>query len=344
MAYEKNLAVLKQWVENRTFTGKHTNLREEFAACKTEPERVNILRHVFNDCIAEFETIPLWPKGQVPNWRPEYELQNEPQIAFFPAEGGGKHGCILVAPGGGYETKVSGTEGYPIINRYTKAGFHCALLDYRLKPYSVFTALMDAHRAVRMLRYLADELEIIPDKIGMNGGSAGGNLTCLTAVHYDEGDPDAADPVERCSSKINAAIVMYGAGTAVAYPGSMANTGRKLTDEPEVPREKKQDGPLPPCFVEKELHEKLYYLSAEKWVTPDTCPFFLWQSSDRDDPRNLFTFAKELVDAGVRIEVHIYPFGPHGLALADGIGHMPRNDHVAHWSEQAIEWLKLYQF
>ena len=343
MVFENNTRLLASWAEKGDFGGSHGKEHMVRFAPLTqesdEPERVRILQNLFNDAIAELETIPLWETGNVPGWKPEIPLQNKPQIAFFPALDGGTKGCMIVAPGGGYSCKVSSAEGYPIIWRLINAGFHCALLDYRIKPYSQYRSLQDASRAIRVIRSRAAELHVLPDKIGMIGASAGGNLTCLACVHWDHGDPDATDPVERISSRPDAGIVMYGCFTAVSWPGSNAFM-QMSEDGPDFQLPK---GDLVSVYMDQQRGDR-YFFSPEKWVTPETPPFFLWQTTDMDDPRNLFCFAKELADAGVRFEAHIYPFGPHGMALADGSGVAKGDPHVAHWMEQAIEWLKIYQF
>ncbi len=343
MAYENNTRLLAQWAEAGTWNGPEAaqHMARFFTLTKDsdEPERVRILQRVFNDAIAHFDCIPLWAENSVPGWREEMELQNKPQIAFFPAVDGGAKGCVLVAPGGGYNCKASGSEGYPVVWRLINAGFHCALLDYRVKPYSQYRSVQDAQRAIRVLRANAEKLNVLPDKIGMIGASAGGSLTCLTCVHWDKGDPQADDPIARVSCRPDAGLVMYGCFTAVSWPGSDAFM-RMREEEADfvMPR-----GGLVSVYMDEQRADK-YYFSPEKWVTPETPPFFLWQTTDMDDPRNMMCFAKELADAGVRFEAHIFPFGPHGMALADGTGLGKPDPHVARWSDLAIEWLKLYGF
>lgn len=343
MAFESNTQRLADWAKAGTFGGPESAVHmAKFSTLnkpEDEPERVAILQEVFNDAIADMQTVPLWRDENIPGWKPEIPRQNKPQIAFFPAIGGGKKGCILVVPGGGYNCKASGSEGYPVIWRLINAGFHCALLDYRVKPYSQYRSVQDASRAIRLLRYMADKWDILPDKIGMIGASAGGSMTCLTCVHWDAGTPGADDPVERCSSRPDAGLVMYGCFTAVSWPGSDAFMRMREDSEDFV----MPKSGLVSVYMDEQREDK-YWFSPEKWVTPHTPPFFLWQTTDMDDPRNMFCFAKELADAGVRFEAHIFPFGPHGMALADGTGLAPKDTHVAHWSELAVEWLNIYGF
>jgi endo-1,4-beta-xylanase len=80
-------------------------------------------------------------------------------------------------------------------------------LKYRTcNPYPVDRgiqriALLDAERAVRLVRHHAAEWGVDPKKLGVAGYSAGANLAMMLAGHFDEGDAEAADPVERHSSR-----------------------------------------------------------------------------------------------------------------------------------------------
>jgi acetyl esterase/lipase len=177
--------------------------------------------------------------------------------------------------------------------KLVNAGFHCAMLDYRVKPYSQYYSLEDAKRALRTLRSMAAGLGVFPDKLGMIGGSAGGNLTCLAGVHWDAGDPNATDPIERVSSRFDAGLVMYGTFSAVSYPGSDSFMQMsKVGNDYHQPR-----GGLVSSYSDTQRSDR-YFFSPEKWVNTETPPFFLWQTCDMDDPRNMFFFAKELPDAG----------------------------------------------
>lgn len=335
MAYEENATRLEAIMKAQNY-----GLREDAVAKflqQSEEERIRTLKKVFNADIAGFERIELW-EGEVPGFNAEYTDQNRPGIVFFPAPSGECRGVVLVAPGGGYNCKVSSAEGYPVLYKLMKAGFSTALLDYRVKPYTQYCSVLDIQRAVRVLRYRAGELNIKPDKIAVSGSSAGGHLSAMAAVHFDDGDPHAADPVERVSSRPDAAVISYGIFSQVAFP----KTGEfvKIDENSQVPGDASG---LVSSYSDKKRAEH-YYFSPEKHVTPKTPPFFMWQTCDDDDPRQMFNFAKELADCGVRFEAHIFPFGPHGMGLADGTGLHPADAHVMHWSNLAAEWLKLYDF
>ena len=339
MAYEKNLQKMNEWWESGRYKGdeKLTARRE---AAKSPEERFLAMEEFYDECMNEFDPIALWDDGDIPGYNPEFIHPGKPRIAFFPGVGGQKRGCIIAAPGGGYNFKSWGTEGFPIIKRLTDAGYSAVMLDYRVKPYTQHWSLVDMQRAIRMLKLKADELNIKGDKIAVCGGSAGGSLSCLASVHFDYGDPVAADPVERQSSRPDAAIVSYGCFSYVSHPKLEAMI---KTQEGDITPE--GGGTLKNSYTD-EIRKNNYFFSPEKHVTPETPPFFLWQTCDTDDPRQMFTFAKELADAGVRFEAHIFPFGPHGIALADGVSSFMgyKNDHVAHWMDLALEWLEINEF
>ena len=177
-------------------------------------------------------------------------------------------------------------------------------------------------RAIRKVRSNAEILDIRPDRIAVHGSSAGGILSALSAVHYDHGHKESGDPIEQVSCRPDGVILSYGAFS--------------LT----VPL---QEG-LGSILADPDIREK-HYSSPDKFVTPDTPPFFMWQTPDEDDPRLMCNMVRALTEAGVRCEAHLFPFGPHGTGMADGQNPMNYNDiHVARWSDLAIEWLRLYGF
>ena len=75
--------------------------------------------------------------------------------------------------------------------------------------YAVPDAVADVRRCVRYVRMHADELGIDPQRLGVQGGSAGGHLTLMLATTGDEGDPQAEDPVLRHSSRITCGVAYY---------------------------------------------------------------------------------------------------------------------------------------
>jgi acetyl esterase/lipase len=233
-------------------------------------------------------------------------------------EGGGK-GAVIVCPGGGYGGRAH-HEGEPIALWLNTLGISAFVLRYRVAPYRYPSALNDVQRAVRYVRHRADEWGIDAGKVGVLGFSAGGHLTATAGTCYDLGRPDAADPVERHSSRPDLIVLCYPVITMqrpYTHEGSLFNL---LGPDPD--------------------EELVRLMSCELQVTPDTPPTFLWHTSnDGAVPvENSLGFASALSRAGVPFDLHVYEKGGHGMGLAEG------DEHVASWSSVCGLWLKRYEF
>lgn len=275
---------------------------------------------LWNQAVQRFEQVPLW-EGGAPGYDAERTpLQPEPSLIFIPGRNGGeKRGTILVAHGGGFQSRT-GCEGMNAALHFARRGFHTAILTYRLQPYTRYDAMSDMQRAIRLIRFHRQEWGVT-ERVATMGFSAGGMLSGNCATHFDRGDPQAADPVERESCRPDAAVICYGAFAFTAFPSPF---GMRAT---------------PFCSS----REELYDMAPEANVTPDTPPCFIWQTNS-DDPRHSFALGSALTAAGVEFELHCFPQGVHGLALADGDNDLGMNiPHVARWAELCAEWLEEHQ-
>ncbi len=240
------------------------------------------------------EKIKLWEKT------PLFEVeigQEEPSITPYLVEDGRAHGAVIVCPGGGYAMKAE-HEGAPIAKAINAQGFHAFVLDYRVAPYRYPVPLMDAHRAIRYVRFHARELGVKADKIGILGFSAGGNLACLAATKWDAGDAAAVDPVDRVSSRPDLFVPCYPVASLMYFRNE--GTAYNLLGQEVNPAQ-------------------LRALSAECLVDEKTPPCFLWHTAeDGGVPvENSLRLAKALVAKGVPVSLHVYPYGPHGVGLGD---------------------------
>ena len=68
---------------------------------------------------------------------------------------------------------------------------------------------MGGRRAIRMVRSRATQWEINPERIGILGFSAGGELAALAAMKSDAGQPDAVDVFDRASSRPDFQVLIY---------------------------------------------------------------------------------------------------------------------------------------
>ncbi len=277
---------------------------------------------LWNEAVARFDILPLWEEG-APDYDDRDPLQPPPSLIFVPApKAWAKRGTVIVACGGGFETRT-GCEGMNVAEYFTDAGFNTAILTYRLKPYSRWDALHDMQRAIRLLRAKKEALGVT-EKVAAMGFSAGGMLSANAATHFDSGDPDAADPVERESCRPDAAVLGYGAFAFAGLPGGFfVNPFGEQVFNPYVANK-----------------EELIYFAPEVNVTRSTPPFFIWQTNS-DDPRHSFTLGQALTAVGIPFEMHLFPEGVHGLALADGNNDLGMDlPHVARWASLCAEWLE----
>ena len=315
--YESNYSTLCEIVADRSSLRHVSKHRNPDGSVDVEGNL-----KIWNNAIARMEDIPLWEEG-APNFRPDQELQPQPSIVFIPAQGvTEKTMTIIVAHGGGFQTRT-GCEGIHIAKFFAEAGFNTAILTYRLQPYSRYDAMDDMQRAIRLLRHKKEELGIT-DKVVCMGFSAGGMLSSNCATHFDLGKPEAADPVERQSCRPDAAVLGYGAFAFCGLPGGFfVDPFANFTRNP---------------FVASK--EELIYFAPEVNIKPDTPPFFIWQTNS-DDPRHSFTLGQALTAVGIPFEMHLFPGGVHGLALADGENDLDMAvPHVAQWAPLCVTWLK----
>ncbi len=250
------------------------------------------------------EKIALWAKEEIPYFE---EGQEIPAVECYPAEN--SRGAVVVCPGGAYCLRAS-HEGRQIARMLNDAGVSAYVLDYRVHPRHYEIPLTDAKRAIRTVRAMGYE------KVGIMGFSAGGHLTCSAATLYDAGNPEAADPVERLSSRPDAFLPCYPVVSFVnfCHQGSV-------------------NALLGKCSGQLKLKKRF---SAELNVTGDTPPAFIWHTmTDASVPvQNSLNLASALTHAGVLYEMHIFPEGPHGLGLAGG------DPVIGKWAGLCQRWLK----
>jgi acetyl esterase/lipase len=154
-------------------------------------------------------SVLLWPGG-APEAKGS-EITDKPRLTIhLPAEDESTGAAIVVYPGGGFSKLASDSEGLHVARWLNSMGVAAFVLRYRLRPdYEPSIALLDAQRAIRLVRQGAKEYAIDPDRIGILGFSAGGHLATSAAIKYDAGDSDAADPIERESSRPNFIVPIY---------------------------------------------------------------------------------------------------------------------------------------
>jgi dipeptidyl aminopeptidase/acylaminoacyl peptidase len=141
-------------------------------------------------------------------------------------------------------------------------------------------------------------------------------------THYEGGNPSAADPIERVSSRPDLGILCY----AVITMGEFTHKGSKAS-----------------LLGEDQSPEMVRLLSNELQVTPETPPCFIWHTwEDTAVPvENSLQFAEALRKAGVPFDLHIFQKGEHGIGLGSGDWD-PAKRHP--WTTDLLFWLKAQGF
>lgn len=175
---------------------------------------------------SEPQVIPLWPNGapgfedrkNEPEQAKEYWVKNvhNPSLTVFAPEKSKANGtAVLIFPGGGHRELVFKSEGVEPAKYLNELGVTAFVLKYRLaretnSPYSLqIHPRQDAQRAMRLIRSRAGEWNLNTNHIGVMGFSAGGEVAALLVYSPTEGNPDAADAVDRMNCRADFQIVIY---------------------------------------------------------------------------------------------------------------------------------------
>jgi acetyl esterase/lipase len=135
--------------------------------------------------------------------------------AYIPQPAAASGAAVIVIPGGGHRELWMDHEGYNVAEFLRDHGVAAFVLKYRLareqdSPYTIEgNSLPDVQRAIRMIRGDSMRWHIKPDRLGILGFSAGGELAALAAARYDGGSPKSTDPVERQSSRPSFQALAY---------------------------------------------------------------------------------------------------------------------------------------
>jgi acetyl esterase/lipase len=174
----------------------------------------------------EPQTVPLWPDGapgfesrrDEPEEAKDYWVKNihNPSLTvFLPAKEKATGAAVVVCPGGGHRLLVYNAEGVEPAKYLNEIGVAAFVLKYRLpreegSPYKLDVHLReDGLRAMRLVRSRAAEWGVDPDRIGIMGFSAGGEVASEVAFKPGAGDPNAADPVDRASGRPDFLVEIY---------------------------------------------------------------------------------------------------------------------------------------
>ena len=182
--------------------------------------------------------------------------------------------AVMVCPGGGYTILAMDLEGTEIADWLNSMGVTAIVLKYRV-PDNEQGAFEDAQRAMSIIRSRAQEFNIDPDRIGVIGFSAGGNLSARLCTNYTQRSYQPIDPMDEVSCRPDFAMLVY------PY---------LVGDDGQLQASLKVDSQTPPAIM---IHAQ------DDWVKPENSIFYFLS----------------LKKAKVPAELHVFPTGGHGYGL-----------------------------
>jgi len=284
--------------------------------------------------VSSQEILPLWPEG-VPNQRESQEkekrietdilrienVQNPTLEIYLPAKSIRTGKAVLICPGGGYRILAYDWEGTDFAKALNAKGIAAFVLKYRL-PNSLsiidpkWAPLQDAQRAIRLIRKHARKWDVNPGQVGVMGFSAGGHLASTLGTHYLENTlPNSTNPIDQINARPDFLALLY---PVITFDKKHYHGGSKNS------------------LIGKEATaEQIKYFSNNLQVNATTPPTFLLHSADDKavPVANSLLFYEALIKNEVPVEMHLFPKGGHGYALARGKGALEE------WPDLLYRWI-----
>jgi len=277
--------------------------------------------------------LKLWPNGAPNTTTPpgaekyytnngtyRYENISESELfVYLPEEQKNTGAAVVICPGGGYWVEAIDHEGFQIAEYLKDKGITAVVLKYRLPYGNSEVPLTDALQAIRFVRSKANEWQINPAKVGIAGASAGGHLASTAGTHFTTGDANAADPLQKLSSRPDFMLLLYPVisfDEKITHIGSRVNLIGKTND----------------WKVASEFSNELR-------VTENTPPTFLVLADDDHGvvPENSIRFYMALKKYDIPAEMHIFAKGGHGFG-------MKKLDlPTEKWPDLFVEWMQTMQ-
>ena len=239
----------------------------------------------------------------------------------------GVRDAILVIPGGGYSCVCDDREGFPIAMAFAARGMSAFVLKYSVGDAAKdHQPMIDASVAMAYIKSHAEEFHIDPERVACVGFSAGGHLSGSLGCLWDQPWVAERAGVKRGENCPLVSVMGYPVVSGVDSPHS--GSFRKLIGE------------------QNPTVEQLERYSLELCVDENTRPAFIFHTAaDGGVPvQNSLTYARALADKGINFELHIYPYGPHGIALANEVTGMGKKDwlipEASGWVDDAVRFIR----
>lgn len=236
-----------------------------------------------SDLLAKFPDNPNRSSGQYGKGNEGFQRVIVPTLRFYKAktESQKPQPAIVICPGGGYAHLAYGKEGTDIANLLTANGTACFILAYRIPGNNREGALMDAQRAIRLIRKNAKKWNIDPNRIGIMGFSAGAHLSAHTSTNYNREVYAPIDDADKLSAKPDFTVLIY--------PAYLANK-----ETLELSKEILVDKNTPKAFISQTQGDIHYEASS-------------------------VGYALALRKAGVPVDFHYFHDAEHGYGLNEKV-------------------------
>lgn len=234
-----------------------------------------------------------------------------------------KRPCIVVCPGGGYGG-CSQREAEVITLPFVAEGFNAFVLTYSVYPHHFPAQVQEVAAVLELIHANAEAWNCDPNRVAIIGFSAGGHLAAHYSTCYDCAEVREVFPE---SKPVQASILSYPVITADPTFSHMGSICCVSGHDPLLPED-----------IEK--------FSCERHVTEHTPPAFIWHTAPDDcvPVMNSLLYAGALAKYNIPFELHVYPFGGHGLSTVDERTCDSLDEKTAHahdWMDAVKKWLQL---
>ncbi|TVZ14802.1 acetyl esterase/lipase [Maribacter sp. MAR_2009_72] len=290
---------------------------------------------VLGGCAANKElVIDIWPKDKIPNQLKtdieevqeytdilKFSRVQKPTIeVFLPHASKATGKAMLIFPGGGYGILAYDWEGTSVAKFLVDHGIAGIVVKYRLPSDETqidkhYVPLIDAQRAIRLVRSRSKEWNIDPANIGLIGFSAGGHLASTLGTQYDNMVYTAVDKVDSLSARPDFMVLMY----PVITMGENTHKGSRnnlLGKNPSA--------------------EKVMQFSSDLQINEDTpATYLIHAMDDKAVPvaNSEYFFALHNAKSNERGQLYIFEEGGHGFGMAED------NEILRKWPLLVLDWI-----
>ena len=251
-----------------------------------------------------------------------YQVSQPTLTVFQPEKEKANGTAVIICPGGSYKFVSFTLEGTDIAKRFVEMGVTAFVLKYRLPNDEMmidkeFGPIMDAQRAIQLVRERAKEWGIDKDRVGIVGFSAGGHLASTAGTHFNK---QYLPGKKKGNLRPDFMVLVY---PVISFADSIANMGSRTNLLGAGPSA-----------------EKIKEYSNELHVSKKTPPTYLVHAEDDAGVKvqNMLLFATALQENKVPFDFYLYEKGGHGFGINNKTSEIKWMDLVEDWMKRN-QWL-----